>query len=76
MRYLVELDRTGDTVRGSVSVEGHAATRCFSGWLEFLALLEAPQASDTVEHLTDGPHDVTEPDVEHDPTSRRRPVSE
>lgn len=72
VRYLVELDRTGDSVRGSVSVEGHEAPRCFSGWLEFLALLEAPQAGDTVKQLTSGPDDLTEADVEREPASRLR----
>ncbi len=42
-RFLVELVRTsGDPVSGSVTAEGRDAGTPFCGWLELLALLEAP----------------------------------
>lgn len=43
VRLLVELVRTsGEPVSGSVTTEGGDAGTPFCGWLELLALLEAP----------------------------------
>ncbi len=43
VRFVVELVRTsGDAVSGSVTAEGRDGGTPFCGWLELLALLEAP----------------------------------
>lgn len=51
MRFVIELTRAGDAVAGWVSCDGRQ--RGFSGWLELLSLLEAPDlATETLEDKT------------------------
>jgi hypothetical protein len=45
MRFVVDLRHTEQGVEGEITREGTAAPEPFSGWLELLRLLEAPDPS-------------------------------
>ncbi len=43
MRFVIDLRHTDQGVEGQVTREGATAAEPFSGWLELLRLLEAPE---------------------------------
>lgn len=52
MRFVIEFEQTGDGVVGSVHRDGLEAAEAFSGWLEVLARLEAPQPASEADEVT------------------------